>query len=99
MKISQQHIAEIIKLCKHNNVKSLSAFGSVTRDDFTEKSDVDFVVDFNEEDPYKYTDLYFELKNKLEKLLQKQVDLIEERGLRNAFFKKELELTKVQIYG
>ena len=36
------------------------------------------VVDFEEKDPYRYTDLYFNLKSKLEDLLKRQIDLIEE---------------------
>lgn len=87
------------KLCKQYKVKSFSAFGSVTRDDFKEDSDIDFVVDFEENDPFKYTDLYFQFKENLENLFHQQIDLIEERGIKNQFFKKELDSTKVLIYG
>ncbi|MCH8534892.1 MAG: nucleotidyltransferase domain-containing protein [Flavobacteriaceae bacterium] len=72
---------------------------SVIRDDFKDDSDIDFVVDFDETDPFKYTDLYFQLKENLEKLLQRQIDLIEERGIKNQFFRKELDSTKILIYG
>jgi predicted nucleotidyltransferase len=99
MKLDEKHILEIKRLCKLNKVKSLSAFGSVTREDFNDNSDIDLVVDFEEDDPYRYTDLYFDLKSKLEDLLKRQVDLIEERGIRNRFFKKELDKTIVKIYG
>jgi uncharacterized protein len=99
MKISDKNLETIKKLCAKYQVKSFSAFGSVTRDDFNEQSDIDFVVDFDEKDPIRYTDLYFELKENLEKLLQRQIDLIEERGIKNYFFKKELKDTKVLIYG
>jgi|SRR5690606_12123206 len=99
MKLDEKHIFEIKRLCKLNKVKSLSAFGSVTREDFNDNSDIDLVVDFEEDDPYRYTDLYFDLKSKLEDLLKRQVDLTEERGIRNRFFKKELDKTKVKIYG
>ena len=98
MYLTQTHINELKKLCQLNQVKSLYAFGSVTRDDFSEDSDIDLVVDFDESDPYKYTDLYFNLKDKLEKFLKKKVDLIEERGIKNRFFKQELNKTKVLIY-
>ena len=99
MKITEKNINRIKKLCKKYKVKSLSAFGSVVRDDFKDDSDIDFVVDFEETDPFKYTDLYFQLKENLEKLLQRQIDLIEERGIKNQFFKKELDSTKILIYG
>ncbi len=99
MKLNDTNINLIKKLCEKYSVKTLSAFGSVTRDDFQKKSDIDFVVDFNENDPFKYTDLYFQLKEKLEELLKRQIDLIEERGIKNSFFKKELDETKLLIYG
>lgn len=92
-------MSRIKKLCKKHKVRTLSAFGSVTRDDFTNDSDIDFVVDFEESDPFKYTDLYFQLKEKLELLLKRPIDLVEERGIRNPFFRKELDETKIQIYG
>jgi predicted nucleotidyltransferase len=99
MKIDEQNLSLIKQLCEQYNVRTLSAFGSVTRDDFRENSDLDFAVDFNENDPFEYTNLYFELKNKLEKLFERHIDLIEHRAIKNQHFKKELEQTKVLIYG
>jgi len=99
MKISQKNINTIKKLCKQYKVKSLSAFGSVIRDDFKEDSDIDFVVEFKEKEPLKYADLYFDFKDNLEDLLQRQIDLVEERAIKNKIFKKELDTTKILIYG
>lgn len=80
---------------------SLAAYlkGRVTREDFNDQSDIDLVVDFNENDPFKYTDLYFNLKSRLEDILRRQVDLLEERAISNKFFREQLEKTKVKIYG
>ncbi|WP_335966331.1 nucleotidyltransferase domain-containing protein [Galbibacter sp. PAP.153] len=99
MKISKKNIESIKKLCKEYRVKTFFAFGSVTREDFNEDSDIDFVVDFEENDPFKYTDLYFQLKEKLEELLKRQIDLVEDRAIQNKFFRKELDETKTLIYG
>lgn len=99
MKIDKPDIDKIKELCKENKVKSLYAFGSVTREDFNTKSDIDLVVDFDENDPFKYTDLYFNLKSKLEEIFRRHVDLLEERAIRNRFFREQLEKTKVKIYG
>lgn len=89
---------ELKKLCKTNKVKSLFAFGSVAREDFNEDSDIDLVVDFNENNPFKYTDLYFNLKEKLETLFNRQVDLLEESAIRNRLFRQQLDSTKILIY-
>jgi len=99
MKISEKNIEQIKKLCKEYRVKNFSVIGSVLTDNFSSDSDIDFVVDFDENDPIKYTDLYFQLKEKLELILKRQIDLIEERGIKNSFFKKEIDESKVVIYG
>ena len=68
-------------------------------DKFSSDSDIDFMVDFDENDPIAYTDLYFQLKDQLEQVLKRQIDLIEERGIKNSFFRKDIDKSKVVIYG
>ncbi|UBM59619.1 nucleotidyltransferase domain-containing protein [Marinilongibacter aquaticus] len=99
MQLSENSLEAIKRLCQIGKVKSLFAFGSVTREDYTNESDIDLVVDFDENDPLKYSELYFNLKDKLESLLLRKIDLLEERAIKNPFFKQELEQTKVKIYG
>jgi len=99
MKISEKNIKLIKQLCKEYKVKHFSVFGSVLTDKFSSESDIDFVVDFDENDPIAYTDLYFQLKDKLEQILKRQIDLIEERGIKNSFFRKEIDESKVVLYG
>jgi uncharacterized protein len=59
------NITQIKKHSKQYKVKTFSAFVSITRDDFNDNSDIDFVVDFEENDPFKYTNLSCQLKAKL----------------------------------
>jgi len=99
MKISENNLQKIQQLCKELIVKNFSVFGSVLTDKFSSDSDIDFVVNFEENDPIKYTDLYFQLKDKLEQILKRQIDLIEERGIKNSYFRKAIEESKVIIYG
>jgi len=77
----------------------LFAFGSVTRDNYNDNSDINLLVDIDESDPFKYTDIYFSLKSKLEEILKRKVDLLEDRAIKNRIFKRELDQTKVKIYG
>ncbi len=99
MRIDDKNISLIKKLCEIHKVKTLSLFGSATREDFNDESDIDFIVDFDENDPLKYSDLYFDLKSKLEDLLKRKIDLVEIRAIKNKFFRKELDETKILIYG
>ena len=99
MKILNQYIEQIRKLCEINKVRTLFAFGSVTTDKFTSDSDIDLVVDIDDNEPISYSDKYFNLKFQLEKILKRQIDLLEQKAIRNRFLKSEIDQTKILIYG
>ncbi|MGV3529608.1 MAG: nucleotidyltransferase family protein [Flavisolibacter sp.] len=99
MSILEQHSDSIKDLCEKHNVRRLYAFGSVLTNKFSDKSDVDFVVDFNAVDLQQYADNYFNLKFALEETLSRPVDLLEEQALKNPYFKKAVEQQRQLIYG
>lgn len=99
MKVINQHIEQIVKLCELNKVRALFAFGSVTTDKFRADSDIDLVVDIDDSDPISYSDKYFNIKFQLEEIFKRQIDLLEQKAIRNRFLKSEIDRTKVQIYG
>lgn len=70
-----KHIEQIKTLCDSNKVKSLFAFGSVIKDKLTPESDIDFIVDIDDQDPLSYSDKYFDLKFNLEKIFNRKIDL------------------------
>ena len=86
-------------LCDLHKVGSLFAFGSVTSDRFTERSDIDMVVRFKEIDLDTYADNYFSLKEGLEKLFDREIDLLEEQAISNPVILNEIERSKRLIYG
>ncbi len=90
---------QIIQLCKEYNVKSLSAFGSILTDRFSSESDIDFIVDFRTQDPLVYAENYFQLKFHLEDILNRRIDLLEEKSLQNPYMRGKIDKTKVAIYG
>ena len=99
MNILDNHINDILNLCKTHNVKSLYAFGSVLTDKFNKESDVDLIVDFEKLDVLDYGDNYYELKFSLEDILKRSVDLLEEKAIKNPYFRKTLNQNKKLIYG
>jgi predicted nucleotidyltransferase len=99
MREINQHIDQIQQACNSNKVRSLFAFGSITTDRFRPDSDIDLVVDIDENDPLEYTDYYFNLKFELEKLLNRQIDLLEQKAIRNKYLKDQIDKTKVLVYG
>ena len=74
-------------------------FGSVLRDTFNNDSDIDLIVDFDDVDLNQYADNYFDLKEKLEEIFNRSVDLLEEKAIRNPYLRKEIEREKRLIYG
>ena len=93
-----QYTATIRKLCENHKVRNLYVFGSVITERFAENSDIDFVVDFDTNDPLDYADKYFSFKFSLEDLLDRPIDLLEQRGLKNKFIIQSINNTKKLIY-
>lgn len=99
MNLINQNIEVIKALCKSHNVKRLYAFGSVVTDMFNEQSDIDLIVDFSDVQLLDYADNYFDFKFSLEDTLKRPVDLLEEKAIKNPYFKKAIEKNKKLIYG
>jgi predicted nucleotidyltransferase len=90
---------DIKKLCALYNVKTLYAFGSVVSDQLTDKSDIDFIVDFDAIDIKNYADNYFDFKFSLQDILKRPIDLIEEKAIRNPYFKQAVNKQRKLVYG
>jgi len=90
---------QIYRLCENHKVKSLYSFGSVNKASFTKESDVDLVVDFETSDPFEYTDNYFNLKFELEGVLNRSIDLLENKAIKNPFLRANIDKSKILIYG
>lgn len=91
---------EIRELCRKRGVTYLALFGSAACGDFDpDRSDVDFLVVFDALPPARLYRGYFGLADELEKLLGRSVDLISYKAIRNPFFQRSVEATKVAVYG
>ncbi len=82
-----------------SKVSRLSVFGSILTDRFNEDSDVDMVVDFDKVTLEDYADNYFDLKFSLEDILGREVDLLEDRAIRNPILRRNIDNSKVLVYG
>ena len=76
--------ADIAAFCKRWEVAEFSLFGSVLREDFRPDSDVDVLVSFQPEANWSLWDL-LEMKEELEKMFGRKVDLVEKEALRNPY--------------
>ena len=80
-------IKQIIKelqpeLEKKFHVSSIGVFGSVARNDSSENSDVDIIVDFSQPIGIEFIDL----ADLLEEKFHEQVDLVSKKGIKPQYF-------------
>lgn len=99
VKLITLNIDNIKALCDKYHVRTLFAFGSVTRDELKPNSDIDLVVDIDSNDPLTYSDNYFGLKFQLEQLLNRHIDLLELRAIKNQYLRQNIDDSKVLVYG
>jgi uncharacterized protein len=94
----ERYLDEIRNLCQKSKVRNLYVFGSVLTDSFTDKSDIDLIVDIDSKDPLDYADNYFNLKFALEELLNRQIDLLENKAIKNPYLRENMDNTKTLLY-
>ena len=88
------------KIIKFFNLKKdefgiirIGVFGSVARDEITESSDVDVVVELGRPDLYTLIGI----KQELEELLHCHVDIVRYRAKMNAYLKKRIEQEAIYV--
>ncbi len=87
-------------LCRRWKVRELAVFGSALREDFSSQSDLDLLVEFDEDAEWSLLD-HIRLQQELEALLGRKVDLITKRALeqsRNRRFREEVLRTARTIF-
>jgi predicted nucleotidyltransferase len=90
---------EIAEICRKHHVLRLSVFGSAARDDFNPAtSDVDLLVAFEPEANSIYARNYYSLRDNLETLLHREVDLVGDGVIRNRYRLRSIEADKVDLY-
>lgn len=95
VEINRQDIA---RLCRLHGVRKMELFGSILRDDFDlQNSDVDVLVDFDPQSAASFTN-FLNLKESLEALFGRSVDLVELRAIRNRRLRHYIERSKLPVY-
>ena len=88
---------DIVKLCERYGVSRLEVFGSAaTGSTFDEDSDVDFLYEM--EPGPGYADRYFDLKDALEQMFGRPVDLVHGGSIDNPYFRKTVDASRQLVY-
>ncbi|MFD9699041.1 nucleotidyltransferase family protein [Lentzea sp. NPDC059081] len=92
-------LAEIEQLCRELSVRRLDVFGSAVSGSFdVATSDVDILVDFEVGFGFDHFGSYFALKEGLERILGRPVDLVINESIRNPYFRKQVMESKENLY-
>ena len=90
----------LAQLCVRYRVRRLELIGSaVTGEKFdAEKSDIDFLVEFQPLKQGEYADTYFGLLEALESLFNRHVDLVMVRAVKNPYFLESINKSRKVLY-
>jgi predicted nucleotidyltransferase len=88
---------KIANFCQRRRIKSLSVFGSATREDFRPDSDVDFLVEFEENTNIGLFEMV-EMRDELSTLLDRPVDLVTSSVLNNPYRRRAILRDLERVY-
>ena len=92
------HLADTAALCRRYGVRRLELFGSASTGAFDpQRSDIDLLVEFDDDTRHLF-DRYFGLKESLEALCGRSVDLVTVGALRNPHFIAAVNKTRQLVY-
>ncbi len=90
---------EFLQICLAYNVKKIHAFGSSINEKFNEESsDIDLLIEMEDQDPLKRGENLIDIWDKLELFFQRKVDLLSESSIKNPILRKSIDATKVLVY-
>lgn len=90
---------EIRLLCEKHKVTQLAVFGSAATGKFHAASDLDFLVDFEETlSAREMATAFFGLKEDLEAMFSRSVDLITASSLTNPYFRSAVMEERQPLY-
>lgn len=82
---------EVVSILKQNKahlfakypLKSMAIFGSYARNEQADKSDIDIMVEFNDQIRIRFIDL----ADEIEMILETKVDMVSKKGMKERYYK------------
>jgi predicted nucleotidyltransferase len=88
---------KLAKFCQNHHINRLSLFGSAARNDFGPDSDIDLMVEFEEGQAPSLSG-FLQIKDELETLLGRKVDLVTKSILQNPYRRASILRDMEQLY-
>ena len=97
--IVEANLPALRDLCRRFGVHRLDLFGSAATGSFDPAhSDLDFLVEFEKPSAGGFAGPYFKLREALETLFERDIDLITEASLQNPYLRRQIESEKRTLY-
>ncbi len=96
--MTRSEILEILKEYKNDNaekygINNIGLFGSYSKDDENDESDIDIIIETTEPDLFKLV----HIKDELETLFHKTIDIVRKRETMNQYLKKHIEKDAIYV--
>ena len=96
--MTRAEILKILRQYKNENsekygIKTLGLFGSFSKDEGRDRSDIDIVIEISDPDIFSLV----HIKDDLEKILQRKIDIVRNREKMNPYLKKHIEKDAVYV--
>ncbi len=96
--MTRLEILEILEEYKNENaekygINNIGLFGSFSKDNERDGNDIDIVIETTEPDPFKLV----HIKEELEKLFNKTIDIVRKREKMNPYLKKHIEKDAIYV--
>jgi predicted nucleotidyltransferase len=89
----------LARLFKEHKIKNAYVFGSVVSDKFTDESDIDILINFEDGlEPLEKGEIWWNLYDKLREVFNREIDLLIESSLKNPYFIEDINEKKQLIY-
>lgn len=99
IELLETHRLELEQLCRRHYVKRLEVFGSAVDGTFDPvRSDLDFLLEFLPAAATRPFHGYFDLKEGLEQLFGRRVDLVMPSAIRNPYFLQAVSQQRQVLY-
>lgn len=97
--IDDRVLATLPALCGRFHVRELDVFGSAATGQFDPgRSDLDFLVAFEDLSPVDYARAWFGLQEQLEAIFERPVDLLTEASLENPYLRRQVLASRRRLY-
>ena len=96
--MTRSEILVILKKYKNDNaekygINNIGLFGSYSKDDENDESDIDIIIETTEPDLFKLV----HIKDELETLFHKNIDIVRKRETMNPYLKKHIEKDAIYV--